>query len=244
MKREYPHFPEEAFEAAEGRVYPLFSDVGEMGKKFVRSISILPTWKHYRGIDFGAVDPFVCLWACVVPGEPPGLTIDPRCTNTIRELLSYRYNDKSYPRDEDNHAPDALRYLIISAPSQGLTGHVHVYRELYVEKSVDHGLSVIDLAQRIGVMSGGQRFVGTYADRSRPDSILILQRQGIPTKSARALSGGRGSEIAQGIVRVNNLINATATSGEKTAAPPAPKPPKPPPRMDFTVREARPAVFA
>ena len=64
-------------------------------------------------------------------GEKPRLVIDPRCTNLIREFLSYRYPDSGeaassaayplphtpYPSSEsplkeDDHALDALRYFM------------------------------------------------------------------------------------------------------------------------------------
>jgi len=51
----------------------------------------------------------------------PQLTISPRCPNTIREMLAYRWRQGTQtrdPRDEpekqDDHCPDALRYLLYS----------------------------------------------------------------------------------------------------------------------------------
>ena len=47
-----------------------------------------------------------------------GLTISPNCTNTVRELESYEWKPtfgagmKEQPRDQNNHAMDALRYAI------------------------------------------------------------------------------------------------------------------------------------
>ena len=85
MKREYPSSAEEAFESAEGRVYPLFI----RSDKFIQPRTIHEDWKKFRAIDFGGVDPFVCLWGCCIPGDGPGLTVDPSCDNLIRELLAY-----------------------------------------------------------------------------------------------------------------------------------------------------------
>jgi len=286
MRREYPLIAEEAFEAAEGRVYPLFSAYGEAGGRFMRRLftpekvgetvkgeveegakalalqspvlplpvssspcfpaSVVSEWKHYRAIDFGAVDPFVCLWACVVPGDPAGLTIDPSCAHTIREMLAYSYVEKDRPKDEDNHAPDALRYLIISPGPKGLNGHVHVYRELYVPDSTKKGLSLPRLADWIKELSGTQHFDLTVADRSRPDCILQLCQYGIRTVAPRVLSGGRGGELAQGIIRVNTLITATA-KGDAACQPPALPgiTPPVPPRFSFNAAKFahRPAVF-
>lgn len=44
----------------------------------------------------------------------PGLVIDSNCLNTIREFESYSYGDdgKEKPIDFDNHAMDAIRYVI------------------------------------------------------------------------------------------------------------------------------------
>ena len=50
----------------------------------------------------------------------PRLTIDPKCTNLIREFSSYRWNetkegrnDKEEPVKENDHAMDALRYMVM-----------------------------------------------------------------------------------------------------------------------------------
>jgi len=45
-------------------------------------------------------------------GEP-ALTVDPNCTNMIREFESYEWEPgKDRPRDRDNHTTDALRYAL------------------------------------------------------------------------------------------------------------------------------------
>lgn len=50
----------------------------------------------------------------------PRLTVDPNCTNTIREFESYEWKvrpdgaSKDDPQDRDNHAMDALRYAVMS----------------------------------------------------------------------------------------------------------------------------------
>jgi hypothetical protein len=242
MKRQYPAFPEEAFESAEGRIYPLFSSYGEAGQKFVKPLACLSCWDHYRAIDFGAVDPFVCLWACVVPADPPGLTVDPSCENLIREMLAYSYDSNGSPKDRDNHAPDALRYLITSAGLDHKEKHLHVYRELYMPNSVKQGFDVAGLARRVKELSGTQRFKLTVADRSRPDSILTLNLNDVRAVAASTLSDHSASEIVEGVSRVNALIVATARPAHESAPPPKPERPKPP-RLDFRVREGQVAAY-
>jgi hypothetical protein len=56
----------------------------------------------------------------VVQGDGrPRLTVDPCCTNLIREFESYEWKPggdrlKDEPMDRDNHALDALRYAVRS----------------------------------------------------------------------------------------------------------------------------------
>jgi len=212
MKREYPATPEEAFESAEGRIYQLFSAHGESSQKFIRKIELHRDWPLYRGIDFGGVDPFVCLWGAVIPGDGPALTIDPHCANLIREMLAYHYDSSGRPADVDNHACDALRYLVITPAPNGIQGHLHIWQELYVPNSAALGLSLPDLARRITTMSGNSNhnYKCSVADRSRPDSVALLAQMGIPAIGQRSLSGGHGGEIVQGIARVNALIVGSA----------------------------------
>ena len=203
MKRNYPRTPEEAFEAAHGRVYALFVET----PKFVRAIQTHEAWPRYRALDWGGVDPFVCLWLCEVPGDPPGLTVAPACPHTIEELLAYSYDRHGVPEDRNNHCPDALRYAVTTL---GLRGHVHVYRELYVPDSAAHGLALTDLARRVRGMTGAEGVRRTVADRSRPDSITQFCQCDVPTIAARALRGGQAGEIEQGIERVRALLASTA----------------------------------
>lgn len=215
MKREYPESPEEAFESAEGRVYPLFV----RKDNFIREIKPYPDWKKYRGIDFGGRDPFVCLWGTVIPGDGAGFTIDPGCTNTIRELLAYSRAENGYPADVDNHACDALRYMVITPGIDGVNGHLHIYREYYIPNSASRGLSLPDLAAHIKERSVGERYDLTVADRSRPDLIVQLGQLMIPSVGQRALRGEKYGEIEQGIVRLNILIVGTSKGKEALGLP-------------------------
>lgn len=208
MKREYPRAPEEAFESAEGRVYALFGD----NAKFVRPVKLLAEWPRYRAVDFGGVDPFVCLWLCEIPGEAPGLTVDPACANTINELLAYSYGPDGEPDDENNHCADALRYAVTTLGKRGLRGRVHIYRELYVPDSARKGLSLPDLARRITERTGLEKIARTVADRSRPDSITLLSQLNIPTIPQRHMKGSNKTEISQGVDLVRALIAGTAKS--------------------------------
>lgn len=217
MPREYPANPEEAFQAASGRVYPLFTNYGEMGKRFVRRIAVHPDWPKYRGIDWGGVDPFVCLWACVVPGDPMGLTIDPDCTALIDEFLAYSRDDKGAPADKHNHNLDALRYIVVTAE---VAGHLHFYRALSIPDSAAKGFALPDLARRIVDMSAGEEYALTVADRSRPDSIQLVRQLGIRAVPQRSMPAkGRAGEIEQGIVRVNALVAGTAKGNLANAIP-------------------------
>lgn len=232
MKREYPATPEEAFEGAEGRVYPLFARDG----RFLREMNLRPEWPRYRALDFGGRDPFVCLWGCLLPGEGSALTIDPSCVNLIRELLAYSYDGQGLPADNHNHACDALRYMAVTAGGGGITGRLHVYRELYEPDSAARGFSCVDMAERVRARSGNERFACTVADRSRPDLIALFDSLGMPATGQRALSGARLSEIEQGIARVNALLTGTAKG---PAA--APLPQRTPPALPENYRPAPPA---
>lgn len=202
MKRNYPETWEEAFEAATGRVYPCFRNKAP----YVINLPVPDAANHYRAIDWGGVDAFVCLWMVEVPGDKGALTVSPLCRNLIRELLAYQYDDHGYPKDADNHSPDALRYAVCSFGSNGLRGHVHVYRELYVPNSASLGLSVVDLGNKVKQLSGSETYRASVADRSRPDSIMLFQQMGIKCFGHRSLRSGVRTEIEQGIDRVNALV--------------------------------------
>lgn len=206
MKREYPRTPEEAFESAEGRIYPLFTRDHNR-----REIAVHSDWKKYRGIDFGGADPFVCLWGCVIPGDGPALTYDPSCTEFLREMLAYSWSDKGdYPEPGPDHCPDVCRYIVSTFD---IRGHLHIYRELYVPDSAAKGLSLPMLAERVKEMSGEEYYSGGVADRSRPDSILELRHLGIQCEGQAHLSGANKPEIVQGIAKVNALVVGTDAKG-------------------------------
>ena len=205
MKREYPSSAEEAFESAEGRVYPLFI----RSDKFIRQCVVDPLWTKYRALDFGGVDPFVCLWGAIIPGDGPGLTVDPHCANLIREMLAYCYDAHGSPADKHNHACDALRYMIATPP---IAGHLHIYREMYIPNSAAKGYSLDDLRDQILLLSGDEQFKDTICDAARPDLIGHLSKKYLPSIPYRQLTVSNNSQgqIVQGIVYVNQLIVGTA----------------------------------
>lgn len=59
-------------------------------------------------------------------GRPePGLLIHRSCTNLIRELVSYRWNDSGEkPVKEDDHTVDALRYGVFTEHHKGTGGQI------------------------------------------------------------------------------------------------------------------------
>lgn len=217
MNQEYPETWEEAFNSAEGRVYPYFKN----SLPFVCTQKLEPTRKRYRAVDWGGTDAFVCLWGEVIPGESK-LTVDPSCKNLITEMLAYTRDEVTKrPKDMDNHAPDALRYMVVSGGKDGLRGHLHIYRELYIKNSAAKGLSLVDLAGRIKVLSGNEFYEQSVADRSRPDSIVLFNQLGVSIRRARALkSVGSKTEIEQGIIRVNTLVMNT-TDGKRAMQNPS-----------------------
>lgn len=221
MKRQYPATAEEAFESAEGRVFPLFV----RSPRFITQLAVgdesAKSWKRYRAIDWGGADPFVCLWGAIVPGDGPGLTVDPSCPNLIRELLGYSY-DKGKPQETENHAVDALRYMVTSPGMNGLHGHLHIYRELYEPNSAAKGFGIDDMARRIASASGTEKFDCTVADRSRPDNIRTYFNLGLACQGQRHLGGMGVGEIEQGIVQMNALIVAWAK--QKSVAIPEQRP--------------------
>lgn len=207
---EYPATAEDAWMAAGGRCLPFFSKTEHVGTLIDFGFSeMCVDWQFYRAIDWGGVDPFVCLYACVIPGER-GFSVDPCCPNTIRELLAWHYDEKTCkPVDADNHCPDALRYLVATFP---INGHIHIYREVYEPKFAEHGKDIIDMSMLAKAASkyrqGGHKlpieFTSTVADRARPDLIATFTNLGIPTIPATKLAKAKGeSDIAAGIDRLN-----------------------------------------
>jgi len=200
MKQEHPENPQEAWEYASGRVYPLFTRA-----RCVGTMEIPTTAELYRAIDWGQTDsPFVCLWIAHIKG-PTGLLVSPECPELIREMLSYRYNDDrpDEPLKEDDHGPDALRYAVTTFRT-AMTGLVYVYREFYLRDSVEKGWNPIDEIDKVHEMSGwqpsppdhrtkyergptGEVYVNSVADRSWPSIIKLFCAHDLPLVPHKAM---------------------------------------------------------
>lgn len=200
MKQEYPTTPEEAFQSPEGRIFPIADE-----KRHKRVIEITAEHEVFRALDWGGVDPFVCLWVAHTPG-PPGFTVDiAACPNTWREIQAYHWGDNAKPVDKDNHTCDALRYAVMHF---ALTGHVHVFREIYEPHSASRGLTILDLAERIKLESR-EPIVGTVADRSQPGNITLMNNRGVYADPyAHPGKPSVNGMIIDGIDRINGLMNA------------------------------------
>lgn len=224
MRQEFPASVEEAFEAAAGRVYPLF-----LPRTHAETLDIPYGTLRYRGIDWGETSSaFVCLWVAHVPSDTPRLTYDAtHCPNFAREMMGYHYKeDTDKPDKVDDHAPDALRMVVVTF---NLTGHVHVYRELYIRDPKGRGEVAATLCCQIKEYSGWQivdrdqnlwrpgpgveQYAGTCFDRSKPILANELARQGIddaiPHAKATLDTAGLDSDVAQGIILVNDLVVGT-----------------------------------
>lgn len=231
MKQENPNTPEEAFEHAAGRIYPQFARVPHVG-----DIVIPDTAERYRAIDWGQTESAqVCLWVAHVPG-PTGLLVSPKCVNTIREHMGYRY-DPDRPDEilkKDDHTCDALRYLIVT---RHLTGLVYVYREWYVEDAVGKHIGMNQIISTIHEMSGwteippdmtggrwwagrtGEHYVMTIADRAWSLAIETLCQNDIPCEGHTRLRtidvkdqanvDNARTEVKDGIAYVRRLIDGT-----------------------------------
>jgi hypothetical protein len=78
-------------------------------------------WTKIRAADFGFSSPSAILWGAVdYDNNIPRLRIFENCPNLIRQLSSLPL-DKNNPEDVDtkaeDHAYDALRYMVSSRPT-------------------------------------------------------------------------------------------------------------------------------
>jgi hypothetical protein len=235
MRREFPETPQEAFEAAGGRVFPNFRRKmwPEGHLHHFEPADLSPRWPRYRGIDWGeTVSAFVCLWVVEIPSDRPMLTIDPSCENLIGEMLAYSYKEDVPDEVEEkyDHGPDALRYIVAS---YGLMAWVHVYRELYVYEAVAKGHTSQTLCAMIKRMSGWtdeevkqdgpehivwspehggiqiEEFEATVHDRARAIMTNELADFGIDSHGHRPPPGeklDKKEERREGRIMVNRLV--------------------------------------
>lgn len=102
FRQEYPATEKEAFETPSGVIYPMLSEA-KHAKAYDLEELLRDGYRVYRGIDFGGVDPFVCVWIAHKRGRP-GFTVDIRdCPNAWRELTKYHWNANKQPADVDDH---------------------------------------------------------------------------------------------------------------------------------------------
>ncbi len=253
MPRNYPATADEAFQQAEGRVYPTFHLGTHVGRVLPDGNLVAETdqplwvpdhWSKWRAVDWGGREPFVCLWVSRISKEGVRLTVDPACEKTIGEFMAYRYKPHTdYFEDRNNHALDALRYII---ETMSLTkGHYHIYRELYLPNTADQGLELSDLSAMIRDLTGDEQISMTVADRSQPLSINAFQLHKIPCMANQHyLKEGstRRGLITQGVRMVNTLLVGT---GEflpaRVRATPSPEDAvtRPPSRVSVSLDEAR-----
>lgn len=231
VKQEYPETPEEAFEYATGRIYPLFTR-----ERCVGRIEVPWDTVRFRAIDWGGgPSAHAILWCAYFLGKP-GLIVSPDCPETIREMLGYRWDpDKvDKPVKRDDHCADALRYLVTTARG-GLTGLVYVYRELYIRDALSSGVTPLKLIEKVHAMSGwvvappelrdrwvpstrGEKFETSIADHHDPNLIGLFTEFGIPTEPHRKFRGapktdeqtaGDDQEVLSGINHLSNLIDGS-----------------------------------
>lgn len=231
VKREYPNTPEEAFEYAAGRIYPMFTR-----ERCVGEIEIPRDATRYRVIDWGGGESaHTVLWAVHIPGKP-GLLVSPDCPETIQELLGYRWDEKDLdkPVKRDDHACDCIRMLATTAAG-GLKGLVYIYREVYRPNSISEGWTPMKYLNEVHELSGwvkappeveatwqpgrqAEFFEQTIADRSNTLMIAHFNEHGIPTEPHtrfRAAPGTDGQtdrpelEVLEGIRYVSMLIDGS-----------------------------------
>lgn len=101
-------------------------DVQDRAELHANGVPTQPARKDVRaGIEC------VQKWLKVHGGNRPRLFVAARCKNVIREFATYRWPDSTGPRDpkdvpiaKDDHAMDAIRYLLYSSEHALPAGHV------------------------------------------------------------------------------------------------------------------------
>lgn len=192
-----------------GLIYPQFSEV-----KHVRPVNT-DGWTTYLAIDFGSVDPFVCLWVAFKDDlEDPGISVDPSCTNTITEFKTWKhktvYSEEvgilEKPDQAGNHAMDALRYVITSMRR---LGKWHIYHEMYVNRPSEKGLSSADHARNILSWNATHnvQYRTAYCDRRGHDQRLTMYKNGIDN-----IAPANGADkVEDGISTIAALLGGWAT---------------------------------
>ena len=224
--QEYPSSPEEAFQKAEGKVFPSLRREVHHYSVEVREL-LKRGYRLYRGFDWGGRDPFVSIWVAHNPREHGRFTVDiERCPKLWYELTRHCYDENGRPIDRDNHGIDALRY---ATTFWDMKGHVHVFQELFDFDFAGEGKWIQDCAHAVLDASADLPITGSVGDRGRPDCITAFNAQRLPT-SKYLVEGvsGRPGEIMYGIDRLNQLM---------TANYPLTYPPEPPSEFEQRARQ-------
>ena len=252
MEREYPSNDTECFEFATGRIYPQISRATHF-ETISDQIIKPPHAKRYRSLDFGtsAKHPFVCLWLWHDQYAKPRLTFAEDCEMIeegelsrgkypagLEEMFAYSRDDRTGRIIKDNdHVPDALRYAVTTFR---MTGHVHVYRVLYIRpddsmpaRPLDMFHSVLELSgyqpmdsmRRTWVPGPGVEYYdGTVGDRSGSTWMQMAAEQGsmghfqlsiIPHDTP---AGQMGAEVENGIAWVSALASGSGEYWELLGA--------------------------
>lgn len=249
MARNYPRTFDEAFEAGGKRVYPAF------GRKTHIVECIEPadeSHPRYRSIDFGNSEqhPFVCVWAWHDANSNPRLTLDPDCeildcspdligryADGMDQMFAYRRHPRNdTPIKFDDDVPDALRYMVTF---WSMTGHVHVYRLLFIRNGQGYTVSPLAMLRRVVELSGhelidpvhnvwresekAERYDGTVCDsHSGPGYINMVAEEKsfgrldldlIPYALPSTIKGVRRGEIEVGLAWVTSLLMGNAPWG-------------------------------
>ena len=227
FEQDFPSSIEEAFQVAAGKVFPSLRE--KTHTLCVEPGALLSDgYQIYRGFDWGGRDPFVCITVAHKVGRAR-FTIDvPRCPNLWRELTGWIYDDNGRPVDRDNHGIDALRYVVTK---YNMTGHVHVFQEMFDFNFAAEGRWIADNAQAVKRAHADWPIAGSVGDRSRPDCIAAFRSQGVQCipyvlDTVRAEQG----EVLYGVDRLNELIVASF---------PIVYEPEPPPPMEQEERTNR-----
>lgn len=217
-RREYPDNPDEAFEYAEGRVFPLFTRARNVGR-----IDPLPEGvQRGRCIDWGeTLSAYVVLWVALIPG-PPGFLVSPDCPNTIREFIGYRFDENGKPMEEEDHTVDAARYFATTHNCRCL---MYIYREIYRKDSVERGWNqwkeIAELHKLSGwtkAAAGSRRMyrptrqaeeypLSLVADASPAKMIANLNAAQIPTIPYRRFEADDPHAVGPGRVRKDRPID-------------------------------------
>ena len=175
--QDYPSTPEDAWETPLGRVYGMLRRAEHDAHYEVADL-LERGYVLRRGIDWGGVDPFVCLWIAINENMPPRFSIDKaHCPVTWQEHEDYAWSSKGRPQDRNDHTCDTVRYVV----TQRLThGHVHVFQELVIPMAAARGESLLEHAQEVKDLTGSWPIELTVCDRSLPTAITLFCNQGIP----------------------------------------------------------------